>query len=89
MSISDIETTMDRIAFASEDSPIAVFRCNIPGKVNAMFANSIGVQERIRNKDPMLIGIYHGTMKRRRIEKELLDAIHDPASMDIPVFVKR
>ena len=40
MSVSDIETTMERIAFATEDSPIAVFRSNIPGRINAMFANS-------------------------------------------------
>lgn len=80
MSISDIETTMERIAFATEDSPIAVFRCNIPGRVNAMFANSIGVQERIRNKDQMLIGAYNGLMKKRHIVKELLDAIHEPAT---------
>ena len=77
MSISDIETTMERIAFATEDSPIAVFRSNIPGRVNAMFANSLKVQERIQNKDPHLVGIYHGLMKKRHIVKQLLDAIHE------------
>ena len=89
MSISDIETTMERIAFATEDSGIAVFRCNTPGRVNAMFANCIGVQERIQNNDPALIGVYHGLMRTRHIVKELLDAIHEPASVDIPVFIKR
>ena len=77
MSVSDIETTMERIAFATEDSPIAVFRSNIPGRVNAMFANSLKVQERIQNKDPHLIGVYHGMMKTRYIVKQLLDAIHE------------
>lgn len=89
MSISDIETTMERIAFATEESPIAVFRCNIPGRVNAMFANSVGVQERIQNNDTLLIGVYHGMMKKRHIEKQLLDAIHEPSSVDVPVFVNR
>ena len=78
MSISDIATTMERIAFATEDSPLAVFRCNIPGRVNAMFANSIRVQERIQNKDPRLIGVYHGMMKRSHVLQELLNAIHGP-----------
>ncbi len=89
MSVSTIEQTMERIAFATPESPIAVFRCNIPGHVNAMFAASIGVQERIAQGDPTLIGVFDGMMKRRHIQKLLEQAARtDTTHVDIPVFVK-
>ena len=74
MSISTIEQTMERIAFAVPESPIAVFRCHIPGRVNSMFAATIHAQERIARGDPTLIGVFDGLMKRRHIQHLLEQA---------------
>lgn len=74
MSISTIEQTMERIAFASPESPLAVFKCNIPGRVNAMFAATIHAQERITTCDPALIGVFDGLMNRRHIQHMLEQA---------------
>jgi hypothetical protein len=74
MSISTIEQTMERIAFAKPESQIAVFTCNIPGHVNAVFAATIHVQARIAHGDPTLIGVFDGLMKKRHIQQMLEQA---------------
>ena len=74
MSISTIEQTMERIAFATPESPLAVFKCNLPGHVNAMFAATIRVQARITTCDPALIGVFDGLMNRRHIQHMLEQA---------------
>lgn len=76
MSISSIEHTMIRIEFAETDSPIAVFKCNVPGHVNALFAATIRTQDRINLAGSNLIGVFDMSMNQRHIKKMLIDAIH-------------
>jgi len=49
---------IDRISVATTDSPIAVFRCNTPRKLNAVFFNTIGTRKLIGNDQ------YIGTFDR-------------------------
>ena len=74
MSISAIEHAMIRIAFARVESPIAVFTCNVPGHVNAMFAATVKTQERIERGDPTLLGVFDASMNMRHIRAQLQQA---------------
>ena len=61
MSISSVSIIMKRIQGAEHNSRIAVFRKKINGKwrLNAVFANTVHAEARIRDGDPSLIGVYY------------------------------
>ena len=54
MSQSSVEHTMSRIAGSTAESPIAVFACNRSDMVNAMFADTVESQRKIRAETPGL-----------------------------------
>jgi hypothetical protein len=75
MSLMSVMHTMDRIKFATTSSPIAVFRCDKVGLVNAVFANTIQTQRMIEEKDPNLIGVYHSSMDIPEINRALRKSV--------------
>ncbi len=68
MSIAPAKTIQRRIKSARRDSPLALFRVsdeNIcfnlsKNKLEAVFANTVMTQGRIRQGDRLFIGVYHG-----------------------------
>ncbi len=58
MTTSPVTVIHARISTALSESPIAVFRRN--EFYDARFASTVQTQERIRGRDPDLIGVYHG-----------------------------
>lgn len=62
MSYANLEQTLIRIKGATPDSPIAVFKTQVPGSLNAMFAATIKTQEMINENHPDLIGVFDGLM---------------------------
>ena len=61
MSISSVSTIMQRIKSAEHTSRIAVFRKKLNGiwALDAVFANTVHAEARIRDGDPSLIGVYY------------------------------
>ena len=41
MSISTVDMIIGRIKLATAESPISVFRCHVPGRLNAVFSNTV------------------------------------------------
>lgn len=72
MSIMSVKLIMERIAIATPNSPIAVFRYGKSKYLNAMFGSTVRTMQQIRNGDPDLIGIYDKTMNAHEIELELM-----------------
>lgn len=60
MSIGTPVSISVRIEAARPDSPIAVFRCDEFGKLDAIYANTVGAQRRINFFPEDLVGIYYG-----------------------------
>lgn len=79
MSQDTIEHAMMKIEYARPESPIAVFKSNQDGHVNAMFADTIKTKERIARCDPDLIGVFDATMNQRHIRAMLEQASRPPA----------
>jgi hypothetical protein len=71
MSLMTVAHTMDRIKGAIPSSPIAVFRCDKKGEVNAVFADTVKTRQQIADKDPGLIGVYDSSMNLSEIERTL------------------
>jgi hypothetical protein len=59
MTVMKIPSALLRIKAAPPSSPIAVFRIAALGYVDAMFANTVMTAQRINNRDPHLIGVFH------------------------------
>ena len=74
MSVDNVDRVMTRIEFAHVESPIAVFKGNLPGQVNAMFAATVATQDRIARGDPDLIGVFDESMNLRHIRLQLQQA---------------
>jgi hypothetical protein len=62
---------MVRIKGATPDSQIAVFRCDEPENLNAVFAATVITRRMIDEGHRDLIGVYDGTMNLGDIEREL------------------
>lgn len=58
MSLSKPKHVVERIASATERSPIAVFRCNYTDTLDAVFAATIHGQKRIRIDKDDLVGVF-------------------------------
>ena len=72
MSVSSIQVIMDRIASATETSPIAVFK--VPekcGKLEAVFGATVMTQKKITEGDPDLVGVFHKGMDRFSVKSQL------------------
>jgi hypothetical protein len=55
---NDLLRIMLRIEKADIDSPMAVFKTDKTGFVDAVFANTVFTQQRIASNDPDLIGVF-------------------------------
>ena len=64
------EVVLDRIKVAKPESPIAVFRCNEEGKLDAVFAATIQSMKEIRDGCG-LVGVYHREMNLDRVMLDL------------------
>ncbi len=71
MSFSTLSNILLRIKYAEPGSPIAVFSCPQPGRLNAVFANTVITQNLIRRQDPTLIGVFDGTEEEWELRKQL------------------
>lgn len=71
MSIMKLHQLMPRIEGATADSRIAVFKCHIPGQLNAVFGDTVTTQKLIKDNDPSFIGIYHGGMDLSAVARNL------------------
>lgn len=59
MTVSTIPNAYDRIAITDASSPLAVFRTKRADMVDAMFANTLETQKRIRACDIDYLGTFH------------------------------
>lgn len=64
MTIATVDTILERVKSATSKSPIAVFKCNVFGHFNAVFANTVETQRRIRSGDPAYIGTFDKGWKK-------------------------
>ena len=64
---------MDRIAVATELSPIIVYKFNKGDSVclYSCCANTFAAQQRIRDNDPDIVGVYHAAMNKIAVRREL------------------
>ena len=65
MSEMAVKHLMERIRNTRRDSPVAIFLCDTPKKLDCAFANTITTQDRILHKDPRYIGTFHGQHESR------------------------
>lgn len=71
MSLTTLDIAMSRIELALPHSPIAVFRTDVPRRLNTVFANTAMTQDLIRGQSSRLIGVFHGQMNLERVRVEL------------------
>ncbi len=74
MTVSTMDVIMRRIKSANPESPLAIFPCKIKGKLDAIFANTIRGQIRVK-KDRTLIGLFTNLMWRDEIYHALHNAL--------------
>lgn len=73
MSKSNLNHVMMRIRGSDISSPIAVFRCNQPNMLDAVFAATVKTQQMLDHPD--LIGVYNGTMNMDQVKRELAEQL--------------
>jgi len=71
MSHASLKHVMIRIESADPDSPIAVFKSDLPGKLNAVFANTAETQRLIASSHPDYIGTYSTFSDQEAVESHL------------------
>ena len=71
MSNCTLQHTMIRIAGAPPESPIAVLRTTAPGKLNAVFADTLLTKEIITGESTALIGVFDKTMCMETVRQHL------------------
>lgn len=71
MSICTTQEVMNRIKHADRESPIAVFRTEDDIYFDALFANTIPTQQRIKKGDRMYIGTFHKLNDPSTIRRKL------------------
>lgn len=71
MSKGNLQQVMTRIKGSEASSPIAVFRCEQPGMLDAVFAATVRTQQLIEQRHPDLIGVYDGTMNLNKVFQKL------------------
>lgn len=72
MSVDTVSHIMARIRAAPPESPIAVFRARVPGKLEAVFASTADAQDRIRgDKRHDLIGVFDNSQDLAHVKQVL------------------
>lgn len=77
MSVSTLQNILLRVRDAAPESPIAVFRCDKPGHLDAVFAATLTTRRLIANGVPGLIGVFDRTMPEREVAAQLRPHIHE------------
>lgn len=54
-----VSNAVSRIEEATPASPIAIFRCDTPGRVAVAFAATARTQALIKSRVPSFIGVFH------------------------------
>jgi hypothetical protein len=75
MSARSVDLIMNRILTATPESPIAVFRWDKEGLLDAVFACTVATQQRISANDPLLVGVYDKTDNVRTVKRALTRAV--------------
>lgn len=71
MSFSTLDVVMARINGAAKNSPIAVFMCPEPKKLNAVFANTVKTAGMIRDQHPDFVGVFDCDADMEKVERRL------------------
>jgi hypothetical protein len=66
MSITSLAVTLERIAWATPDSKIAVFKGK-NGMFDSVFANTALTAKKLKMKDKRLIGVFDCTMCKTEV----------------------
>lgn len=74
MSFGGVELVMRRIEGSSRSSPIAVFRCDKPGQLQALFARTV-VTHGLIQTSPDLVGVFSGTDDPNAVRQILRRAV--------------
>lgn len=72
MSTASMNVTLWRIAAATPESPIAVFKSNLPRRLDSCFAATLMTQAQIASKSKQLIGIFDRTMNPEWVKLQLV-----------------
>lgn len=73
MTVMSTDLILERVKVAEKESPIAVFQ-DENGDLDAVFAATIGTQERIKNDDPDLVGVFHKYQRISTVRARLNNA---------------
>ena len=76
MTVSTNEVILGRIKEAGVSSPIAVFKIksDYGTDLDAVFANTVVTQRKIKSGDKSLVGIYDNSMDKSKIRRDLTEA---------------
>lgn len=80
MSAGTLQNVMLRIRDAVPESPIAVFRCDKPGHLDAVFASTMITRRLIESHQAQksgLIGVFDGSMDAGEVKAQLRQHIHE------------
>jgi hypothetical protein len=86
MSISKVPIIMGRIKTAEVNSPIAVFLHKDKDRLDAIYANTVGAERRIRYETSDYIGSFNKTMNAAEIRSRLNMAAGKKPRADTRVF---
>jgi hypothetical protein len=78
MSVSQIQIIMNRIASATPESPLAVWRhtaTKANGSLDCCFASTVQSVRHLRDGSRDLVGIYDNTMPADVVRSQLNDAV--------------
>ena len=74
MSYGSVDLVMRRIKGAASDSPIAVFKCDKPGQLQAFFARTVVTAGLIKTS-PDLVGVFSGADDLNAVKLQLSRAV--------------
>lgn len=79
MAVLDVDSIIEKIKIAEQDSPIAVFLGPYRDRLNAVFAHTVETQRWIRDGVHPLVGVYHNKMNIEQIRRFLHGVIDEAA----------
>ena len=74
MSYGGVDLVMKRIEGATPSSPIAVFKCDKPGQLQALFARTVVTAGLIKTS-PDLVCVFSGADDPKMVRRKLLGAV--------------
>lgn len=71
MSRATLNTIMQRISIATEQSPVMVFDSGDPNKFNCVFGSTIESKQQLKNPKDRLVGVFHNGMNKHNVRVSL------------------